>query len=574
MRKWRVVKMKKIIGILVLIFVVSVVFATTIYDIQYTDVPGPDGTYPSPMVDQDVTVTGIVTGANFGNDNKFFMSDPEGGAWHGIYVYEYETGPELGDELEVSGTVTEYYGLTELAYCTITILSSGNPIPDPISVTTVNLAVMAQAEQFEGCLVEVNDVIVTEPQGDFGEWYIDDGSGECQVDDGFFYLDEVVPPIVITVGMEWAVIRGCLDYSYNVYGLNPRTPEDLIESGGLNADFIADPLTGIAPLQVQFTDASSVNIISWEWDFENDGIIDSYLQNPSHNYLETGVYTVSLTVSDGVDEETEIKEDYISVIFDADFEADVTFGEAQLEVQFTDLSLGAIIEWTWDFENDGTIDSNEQNPVYVYNEAGIYTVSLTVSDGINEDTEIKEDYITVLEPLLADFEADVISGEAPHEVHFIDLSTGDVIGWMWDFDNDGTIDSNEQNPVYIYNEAGVYTVSLTITNSINEDTEIKEDYIEVTGTGTEHEINPVETMLSQNHPNPFNPTTNIQFDIKDNETGVLTIFNIKGQIMVSQSFNFGRHDFMWNADNCSSGVYFYKLQTESFSEINKMLLLK
>ena len=71
--------MKKIIGILVFTFVVSVVFATTIYDIQYTTNPGTNGWYPSPMVDQDVTVIGIVTGAYFSHgDNMFFISDPEG----------------------------------------------------------------------------------------------------------------------------------------------------------------------------------------------------------------------------------------------------------------------------------------------------------------------------------------------------------------------------------------------------------------------------------------------------------------------------------------------------------------
>ncbi|MDP8202078.1 MAG: PKD domain-containing protein, partial [Candidatus Tenebribacter burtonii] len=461
--------MKKIILSSILLLVAVILFATTIYDIQYTDVPGPDGTYPSPLDGDEVTVTGIITGANFGHDLYFFVSDPDGGAWHGVYVYDYIAGPSLGDEVEVTGTVAEYYGFTELGYCTVTILSSGNPVPDPIPVTTLDLVVPALAEAFEGCLVEVTNIEVTEAQGDFGEWYIDDGSGECQVDDGFFYLDEVVPPIVITVGMEWAIIRGCVDYSYDEFGLHPRTPDDLIESG-LNANFYADPLIGSAPLQVQFTDASSVNITNWEWDFENDGVIDSCIQNPLHIYSVTGVYTVSLTISDGVEEDTEIKEDYITVIFDADFEADVTLGEAPLEVQFTDTSNGNITSWEWDFENDGTIDSNEQNPVFIYNEVGVYTVSLTVSDGINEDTEIKEDYVTVI--FDADFEADVTLGEAPLEVQFTDTSNDNITSWEWDFENDGTIDSNEQNPIYIYNEVGVYTVSLTVSDGVNEDTEI------------------------------------------------------------------------------------------------------
>ncbi len=85
---------------------------------------------------------------------------------------------------------------------------------------------------------------------------------------------------------------------------------------------------------------------------------------------------------------------------------------------------------------------------------------------------------------------------------------------------------------------------------------------------------PCKTILYGNHPNPFNPMTNIQFDIKQNETGILTIFNIKGQIVESQRFNSGKHNYSWNAENCGSGVYFYKLQTESFVELKKMLLLK
>lgn len=261
----------------------------------------------------------------------------------------------------------------------------------------------------------------------------------------------------------------------------------------------------------------------------------------------------------------------------ANFEADVTSGLVPLEVNFTDLSVpiqNPITNWQWDFENDGIIDSYLQNPTFTYTQSGIYSVALTVNDGTQEDTEIKEDYITVIEPLDADFEADVTSGDAPLEVQFTDLSTGQILGWMWDFDNDGTIDSNEQNPIYTYNDAGVYTVALTITDGSNEDTEIKEDYITVISTGVQNEIIPLETLLYQNHPNPFNPVTNIRFDIKENETGVLYIFNLKGQIIESQRLNSGKHDYLWNAENNSSGVYFYKLQTGSFVELKKMLLLK
>jgi PKD repeat protein len=81
----------------------------------------------------------------------------------------------------------------------------------------------------------------------------------------------------------------------------------------------------------------------------------------------------------------------------ADFIADQTIVMAGNPIQFTDLSTGNPTSWEWDFENDGTIDSYEQNPEWIYNEIGIYSISLTISDGTNEDTELKENYITVIE---------------------------------------------------------------------------------------------------------------------------------------------------------------------------------
>ena len=219
--------MRKFMMILVLVAFAVMASATTVYDIQYTEEAG-DGTYPSPLVDTEVTVTGIVAAANYGGDGKFFLTDPEGGAWSGIFVYDFEVGPALGDEVEVTGTVVEYYGLSEISYCTITILSSGNTVPAPIQISALNLVIPAQAEQYEGCLVQIDGLEVTEGQDDHGQWYVEDATGECQVDDGFFYLDEVEPAIVIVPGTTYARIIGCVDYSYDEYAIHPRTPEDLI----------------------------------------------------------------------------------------------------------------------------------------------------------------------------------------------------------------------------------------------------------------------------------------------------------------------------------------------------------
>ncbi|MCF7912099.1 MAG: PKD domain-containing protein [Candidatus Cloacimonetes bacterium] len=83
----------------------------------------------------------------------------------------------------------------------------------------------------------------------------------------------------------------------------------------------------------------------------------------------------------------------------ANFSAVPVYGDIPMTVNFTDESISEniIITWEWDFENDGVIDSYEQNPSFVYNAAGIYSVTLTVTDNNNStNTMIKEDYITVI----------------------------------------------------------------------------------------------------------------------------------------------------------------------------------
>ncbi|MCF7912727.1 MAG: S8 family serine peptidase [Candidatus Cloacimonetes bacterium] len=83
----------------------------------------------------------------------------------------------------------------------------------------------------------------------------------------------------------------------------------------------------------------------------------------------------------------------------ADFSTDNTYYPLDTEIQFTESCTGEPVSWQWDFENDGVIDSNVQNPVWSYSEVGTYSISLTVSNGTNTDTIIKEDYITITYPL-------------------------------------------------------------------------------------------------------------------------------------------------------------------------------
>ncbi|WP_135644179.1 PKD domain-containing protein, partial [Methanococcoides vulcani] len=78
---------------------------------------------------------------------------------------------------------------------------------------------------------------------------------------------------------------------------------------------------------------------------------------------------------------------------------------------FTDNSTDAI-SWAWDVNNNGTVDHTTQYPVHTYTIPGLYTVNLTVSNGNGTDTQIKTNYITVIESVMpvADFTANVTEG--------------------------------------------------------------------------------------------------------------------------------------------------------------------
>ena len=83
----------------------------------------------------------------------------------------------------------------------------------------------------------------------------------------------------------------------------------------------------------------------------------------------------------------------------ADFSANSTNGSTPLNVQFTDQSSGNISNWAWDFDNDGVVDSNEQNPTHNYDSPGNYCVKLTVNGSGGSNSLLKTDYINVANPL-------------------------------------------------------------------------------------------------------------------------------------------------------------------------------
>lgn len=252
------------------------------------------------------------------------------------------------------------------------------------------------------------------------------------------------------------------------------------QNSTLVVDFLGSPVSGTAPLKVQFEGRSNINSLIYEWDFNSDGKIDSKEKNPVYIFLTPGIYSVSLKVNDGITWSSTAKKNYILVGEkpEANFTASPTKGIAPLTVQFTDTSTGNISSWFWDF-GDGTT-STLQNPRQTYTESGQYRVNLRVSNSFGSDIQDIPFFINVSSvsvPIL-DFISDKNTGNAPLKVQFKALIT-DPVACEWDFNSDGIVESTEQNPTYEYMYPGVYTVTLKANDGTSWKTVTKPYYITV-----------------------------------------------------------------------------------------------
>ena len=134
-------------------------------------------------------------------------------------------------------------------------------------------------------------------------------------------------------------------------------------------------------------------------DYSGDDIEDSTEQNPCVSITEPGIheFDVTLTVSNDCGDDAMESQFQVTLLPESEacFDADQTSGCAPLQVCFTNCSTGSNLVHSWDFNGDGVEDSDEENPCYTYEESGTYTVSLTVTGTCGEDTETKEEFITM-----------------------------------------------------------------------------------------------------------------------------------------------------------------------------------
>jgi len=287
------------------------------------------------------------------------------------------------------------------------------------------------------------------------------------------------------------------------------------------ADFVGDPTSGIEPLTVNFTDASTGDPTSWSWDF-GDGVGTSTVQNPSYTYNTAGTYTVELTASNAYGSDTETKVGYITV-------------SAQGQtMHVSDITVSR-----------KTAGPNCNGQCYV-----------TIVDGGGAPVANATVYTTATGPVGGTYSAATdASGVA-----FIETGKTKDCSGEWCFEV-----TDITHSTYTYNSAD---------NAVTKACESGWVY---SAKGQPDQAAVPDEFSIGNYPNPFNPSTVIAFALPNESHVRLDIYNILGQkvtTLVNEQLSAGEYSYEWDGSKVASGIYLYRLTTDKFSATRKMVLMK
>lgn len=513
-----------------------------------------DGTIPTGTT---VTIQGIVTAESWGFDapgslSHFYIQDDEA-AYSGVKVYQSGVEVAQGDEVRLTGVVDEYFGCTEIINLdSMEILSHKhrvNPVVVPLTTT--------DWEPYEGVLITVENVTVSNPDLGFGEWSVTDGTNTLVLDDDAKYYYYPVQDEAL------ASITGVLDYSFNVYKLEPRLTNDIAT---------ADGLTSIQAFQqVRYSDLfpreqidGNLHVSDSSYMYRDTLTIRGIVTMPTGlSYAGAGIKFLFQDVNGGP---------WSSVMsYDPDSSA------------FPVLFEGDLIEATG-YVEEYTTDRSAMTEFFITREVELIDVGLTpptppvIPTGDLRWPTTAEQWGTGMVTV----ENVTITDDVPiFELFAVDDGSGSVL-----IDDDSDSLTNYITPPpgtefssitgWVYNHYGYYEDS----TAYKLEPLYEGDLVLLNAVGDEPVV-PAGYALS-NYPNPFNPTTTIAYRIPEASPVKLVVYDQLGRIVkvVANGYQTaGEYKATWDGTNnygqkVSSGVYFYRLVAGQHDMVGKMVMLK
>jgi PKD repeat protein len=232
-------------------------------------------------------------------------------------------------------------------------------------------------------------------------------------------------------------------------------------------------------------DCNDQSIVSWEWDWTNDGVFEGSGEFAGHSYPDPGTYYVQLRVTDN-EGTTDLLDQTLQINVSKQYFPPVAYADADPKQAlicepihfFDDGSYdpdgGAITKYEWDWDNDGTFDETGADVYHSWDTVGPHYVQFRVTDdeGVTATlaAPIQVDTANALPTAVA--QADKYNAFVNETVNFDgsgshdnDCNDQSIVSWLWDWDNNGVYDEEGAHVSHSWDSPGLYDVQLKVTDN-------------------------------------------------------------------------------------------------------------